>query len=93
MTTCKSLTSTKYVSVLYRHMIYRCSLLTKFANLSNVISDMAVTNVGSPEIFNTQLMVPNSNRMGGKSDFRTTRSRVPATLIAKYSRIHECVSL
>lgn len=26
---------------------------------------MAVTNVGSPEIFNTQLMVPNSNRMGG----------------------------
>lgn len=26
---------------------------------------MAVTNVGSPEIFNTQLMVPNSNRRGG----------------------------
>lgn len=56
------MTSTKYVSVLYRHMIYRCSLLTKFANLT----DMAVTNVGSPEIFNTQLMVPNSNRMGEK---------------------------
>lgn len=26
---------------------------------------MAVTNVGSPEIFNTQLLFPNSNRMGG----------------------------
>lgn len=47
ITTCKSLTTTKYVSVLYSHMIYRCSLLTKFANLSNVISDMVVTNVGT----------------------------------------------